>query len=159
MATTEVSGKAAPANFKSNSMSEKEDEYILEWVVTSTSLVTEFNVEYSRDDASENEWIPVASNVNKVGDASYAGKVSLHNLLPATKYAVRVAAKNSYGYSSFSPNFVFSTFNEKLLQQQQQQKEDEAHTEPKHQKSVSGSEIHSLSHLLVLLITGLLLTR
>ena len=156
MATTEVSGKAAPANFKSNSMSDKEDEYMLEFVVTSTSLVTEFNVEYTRDDASENQWIPVVANVNKVGDASYAGKVFLHNLLPATKYAVRVAAKNSYGYSSFSPNFVFSTYNEKLLQEQQQ---DRAHTEPKHQKSVSGSEVQSLSHLLVVLITGLLLTR
>ena len=155
MATTEVSGKAAPANFKSSFMSDKEDEYMLEWVVTSTSLVTEFNVEYSREDASENQWIPLAANVNKVGDASYAGKVSLHNLLPATKYVVRVAAKNSYGYSSFSPNFVFSTYNKMLLEEQQ----DRAHTEPKHQKSVSGSEVQTLSHLLVVSITCLLLMR
>ena len=34
MATTEVSGKAAPANFKSQYMSKDETEYTLEWVVS-----------------------------------------------------------------------------------------------------------------------------
>ena len=34
MATTEVSGKAAPANFKSEYMSQEDREYVLEWVVS-----------------------------------------------------------------------------------------------------------------------------
>ena len=44
MALTEVSGKAAPAAFKSAKMGSKEDatSYSLEWVVTSSSEVQQW---------------------------------------------------------------------------------------------------------------------
>ena len=44
MALTEVSGKAAPAAFKSAKMGSKEEatSYSLEWVVTSSSEVQQF---------------------------------------------------------------------------------------------------------------------
>ena len=45
MALTEVSVKAAPANFKSLPMGQGLTTYNLEWVVTSNSDVSEFKVE------------------------------------------------------------------------------------------------------------------
>merc|ERR1712170_162136 len=99
MATTEVSGKAAPANFKSEPMSKDEREYTLEWVVSSSSLVTEFQLEYRMSDGVGGDWHQLQAEVHRVEDESYAGKVTLHDLAPATGYMARVAAKNSYGYS------------------------------------------------------------
>ena len=66
MATTEVSGKAAPADFKSNPVSEKETEYTLEWMVASSTLVTEFNVEYRKADEADAAWTPLNAEVHKV---------------------------------------------------------------------------------------------
>jgi hypothetical protein len=44
-----VSGKAAPANFKSLPMGQRLTTHNLEWVVTSSSDVSEFKVEYRED--------------------------------------------------------------------------------------------------------------
>ena len=130
LATTEVSGKAAPANFKSPKMSAEEEIYRLEWVVTSTSPVTEFQVEY-KEDAGASRWHNVTAEVVKVGSESYSGSLTLDNLLPATGYLARVAAKNSYGYSAFSPSFDFSTYYDVM--------QTSPTSEPKHEKSVSAS--------------------
>merc|ERR1712013_952774 len=105
MALTEVSGKAAPANFKSLPMGEGLTTYNLEWVVTSSSEVSEFKVEYKEDTAT-GEWENVVAKVDRVEHESYAGEVTLEKLRPATRYVARVAAKNSYGYSSFSKTLI-----------------------------------------------------
>jgi len=168
MATTEVSGKAAPADFKSNPVSEKETEYTLEWMVASSTLVTEFNVEYRKADEADAAWTPLNAEVHKVGVESFAGKVMLHDLTPATNYIARVAAKNAYGFNSFSPNFSFSTYNKnyKVIQEKERASGAAASVvpvppaagDPKHEKSVSGAaDYHSLSTCLGLLIATLLI--
>jgi len=111
MALTEVSGKAAPAAFKSAKMGSKEDatSYSLEWVVTSSSEVSEFKVEY-REAGEGAAWEDVTAKVERVGAESFAGAVLLEGLKEKQSYLARVAAKNSYGYSNYSPEFEFSTY-------------------------------------------------
>jgi len=156
MALTEVSGKAAPANFKSLPMGEALTTYDLEWVVTSSSDVSEFKVEY-REDSEGSAWEEVVAEVEKVDHESYAGKITLEKLRPATRYVTRVAAKNSYGYSSFSPNFDFSTYNDEIKERKEIEKiGKEMPSQPKHEKSISGSESLHLSHSLGLLFSILL---
>ena len=108
-------------------MGSEETFYLLEWVVTSTSPVTEFQVEFRLDQATAG-WENLTAEVEEVATESYSGSVGLENLQPATRYLARVRAKNSYGYNSFSDNFQFSTFSNATLQ-----------IDPKHQKSVSAS--------------------
>jgi len=159
MALTEVSGKAAPANFKSLPMGEGLTTYNLEWVVTSSSEVSEFKVEYKEDTAT-GEWENVVAKVDRVEHESYAGEVTLEKLRPATRYVARVAAKNSYGYSSFSKNFDFSTYNDEIEVEKETKeakvykKEPQSH--PKHEKSISGSESMHLSFSVGLLFSILL---
>merc|ERR1719483_1994743 len=109
MALTEVSGKAAPANFKSAPYvrGTEPTQYKLEWVVTSSSEVTDFKVEFKGE--NDIAWTSLAGEVDKVEAESYAGHLLLDNLSQDTKYVTRVSAKNSYGYSRFSPEFEFST--------------------------------------------------
>ena len=149
LATTEVSGKAAPANFKSSKMGSEETSYLLEWVVTSTSPVTQFQVEFRLDQATA-RWENLTAEVEEVATESYSGSVGLENLLPATRYLARVRAKNSYGFNSFSANFEFSTFSNVTSLQ----------SDPKHQKSVSASSsLHFSFWLGLLSLLLLLLTR
>eukprot|EP00090_Calanus_glacialis_P024545 TRINITY_DN3816_c0_g1_i1.p1 TRINITY_DN3816_c0_g1~~TRINITY_DN3816_c0_g1_i1.p1 ORF type:complete len:511 (-),score=71.37 TRINITY_DN3816_c0_g1_i1:374-1906(-) len=159
MALTEVSGKAAPANFKSLPMGQGLTTYNLEWVVTSSSDVSEFKVEY-REDSEGNSWEEVVAKVDKVEHESYAGEVTLEKLRPATRYVARVAAKNSYGYSSFSKNFDFSTYNDEIEEKKEAKKvkefEKENQSQPKHEKSISGAESMHLSYSLGLFLSILL---
>ena len=115
--------------------------------------MTEFQLETRLADDASGSWRPTEAEVHQVDEESFAGKVTLHDLAPATKYVARVAARNAYGMSSFSPAFEFSTFNKYL--------EDLRHaaSEPKHEKSVSASSTVSLSQLLCLLITAWILLR
>ena len=115
--------------------------------------MTEFQLETRLADDASGSWRPAEVEVHQVDEESFAGKVTLHDLAPATKYVARVAARNAYGMSSFSPAFEFSTFNKYL--------EDLRHaaSEPKHEKSVSASSTVSLSQLLCLLITAWILLR
>ena len=159
MALTEVSGKAAPANFKSLPMGQGLTTYNLEWVVTSSSDVSEFKVEY-REDSEGNSWEEVVAKVDKVEHESYVGEVTLEKLRPATRYVARVAAKNSYGYSSFSKNFDFSTYNDEIEEKKEakQVKEfgKEIQSQPKHEKSISGAGSMHLSYSLGLFLSILL---
>ena len=145
LATTEVSGKAAPANFKSSKMGSEETFYSLEWVVTSTSQVTEFQVEFRLDQGTA-RWENLTAEVEEVAPESYSGSVGLENLQPGTRYLARVRAKNSYGFNSFSANFEFSTFSNSTLQ-----------IDPKQEKSVSASSSLHFSFWLGVLCLLLLL--
>ena len=89
-------------------MGSEETFYLLEWVVTSTSPVTEFQVEFRLDQGTA-QWENLTAEVVEVAAESYSGSVGLENLQPATRYQARVRAKNSYGFNSFSDNFHFST--------------------------------------------------
>ena len=110
---------------------------MLEWVVTSSSPVTEFQVEFRQEQGSA-RWEPLSAEVKGVAPESYSGSVGLENLQPATRYLARVRAKNSYGFNSFSANFGFSTFSNMTAPQ----------IDPKHQKSVSASSRLQFSFLL-----------
>ena len=103
MALTEVSGKAAPAAFKSPAEGREQDRYTLEWVVTSTSTVTEFRVEWREEGADA--WESEVTEVEQVEQESYAGQVALTNLKTGLYYVARVSATNSYGLSSPSTEF------------------------------------------------------
>ena len=131
-----MSGKATPANFRSAVMGDKKrpTEYTLEWEVSSYTPVTEFRLEVRLDtEDAVADWRPIEAEVFPTGPDTYSGKVSLHKLARETSYLARVAAKNSYGMSTYSNNFQFSTFSERMIQ-------DAAGVrEPKHEKSVSGA--------------------
>ena len=102
-------------------------------------------------------WMPVEAEVYTTGPATFSGKVMLTELSRETSYLARVAAKNSYGMSSYSDNFQFSTYSERMAQ-------DAARELLKPEKSVS-SEVSSpaggpvLSHTLVVLLLSWLLLR
>ena len=61
----------------------------------------------------------------------------------------RVAAKNSYGYSSFSKNFDFSTYNDEIEEKKEAKKvkefEKDNQSQPMQEKSISGAESMHLS--------------
>ena len=100
------------------------------------------------------------AKVDKVEHESYAGEVTLEKLRPATRYVARVAAKNSYGYSSFSEDFDFSTYNDEIEERKEakQVKEfgKEIQSQPKHEKSISGAGSMHLSHSFGLFLSILL---
>ena len=98
MALTEVSSRAAPADFKSSAVGSDQRSYQLEWVVTSSLPVTEFLVEW-RETAGE-EWASLVATPEQVGPESFAGQVEVEGLRPGGEYVARVAATNSYGTSS-----------------------------------------------------------
>jgi hypothetical protein len=113
MALTEVSGNAAPANFKSPAVGRQLTAYTLEWVVTSTSPVTEFLVEWRP--AGGQEWATLAAPIAKVGPESFSGMVSLEGLGHGAAYEARVAATNAYGLSSPSKVFQVTSLDIKLF--------------------------------------------
>ena len=126
-------------------MGSEETFYSLEWVVTSTSQVTEFQVEFRLDQGTA-RWENLTAEVEEVAPESYSGSVGLENLQPGTRYLARVRAKNSYGFNSFSANFEFSTFSNSTLQ-----------IDPKQEKSVSASSSLHFSFWLGVLCLLLLL--
>ena len=154
-----MSGKATPANFKSPRMGDKKQptEYSLEWVVSSYTPVTEFRLEIRPDtEGAVGDWRPVQAEVITSSASLYSGKVRLTDLSRETTYLARVAAKNAYGMSTYSDNFRFSTYSERMIQ--------DAVRELKPEKSVSTSEAGSagrgvLSPLLAALLLSWLLLR
>ena len=163
-ATIEVSGKATPAHFKSPWMGDKKQptEYSLEWVVTSYTPVTEFRLEIRPDtEGAVGDWRPIQAEVITTSASLYSGKVRLTDLSRETSYLARVAAKNAYGMSTYSDNFQFSTYSERMIQDAVDVRE----LKPEKSVSASGSSEASsagqgvLSPLLVALFLSWLLLR
>ena len=163
-ATIEVSGKATPAHFKSPWMGDKKQptEYSLEWVVTSYTPVTEFRLEIRPDtEGAVGDWRPIQAEVITTSVSTYSGKVRLTGLSRETSYLARVAAKNAYGMSTYSDNFQFSTYSERMIQDAVDVRE----LKPEKSVSASGSSEASsagqgvLSPLLVALFLSWLLLR
>jgi hypothetical protein len=140
MALTEVSGKPAPANFKSPKVSDELERYTLEWVVTSSSPVVQFKAEWKMA-GKAGDWQTEIVEVRKVGAESYAGEVALEGLLPGREYLARVAATNSFGESQPGEGFQFSTLSKTLSSA----------------STSSSSRLLPLLHLLLLPLASLLL--
>jgi len=116
--TTEVSGQAAPVNFKSDAFGTEDSVFYLEWVSESNSAITNFKLQYKSDDYyyydneiadDDSSWTEVQVAPQNNGDHFYSGKYTLTNLSTASRYIARVKSKNDYGYSKFSQPFRFAT--------------------------------------------------
>ena len=137
-------------------------EYSLEWVVTSYTPVTEFRLEIRPDtEGATGDWRPVQAEVITTSVSTYSGKVRLTGLSRETSYLARVAAKNAYGMSTYSDNFQFSTYSERMIQDAVDVRE----LKPEKSVSASGSSEGSsacqgvLSPLLASLLFSWLLLR
>ena len=87
------------------------------------------------------------------GPATFSGKVMLTELSRETSYLARVAAKNSYGMSTYSDNFQFSTYSERKVQDAVDVRE------LKPEKSVSAGDASGAGHVVLSpLIAALLLS-
>jgi hypothetical protein len=115
--TTEVSGQADEANFKSEEFGRDETSFDLEWVTESITEITKFKLQYKDDDYSSNDisddkstsWKEFQVVPQKNGEHFYTGKIMLKNLSKASRYVARVSSKNDYGYSKYSRPFRFGT--------------------------------------------------
>lgn len=113
--TTEVSGQAAPANFKSDAFGTLDTEFHMEWVTESITPITTFKLQYKSDtyynevEDDESSWKEVQVTPQVNGDHFYSGRHTLTNLSSASRYVARVASKNNYGYSKYSQPFRFAT--------------------------------------------------
>jgi len=119
-ATTEVSGKATPVNFKSEPIGTMDDVHHMEWVAESQSPITAFKFQYKKqtDDYyranmivldDDKDWTEAEITPKSNGDNFYSGKHTLKNLQPATRYLARVSSSNAYGFNKFSQPFQFAT--------------------------------------------------
>jgi len=107
-ASTEVSINAKPAQFTSAADGTDMTKYVLEWIVISTTEVSECNIRFKIDDDSR-DWMFITANVKKVEPDTFVGKVTLEHLHPGKRYVVQVASKNADEYNDFSESFTFAT--------------------------------------------------
>eukprot|EP00090_Calanus_glacialis_P003066 TRINITY_DN12217_c0_g1_i1.p1 TRINITY_DN12217_c0_g1~~TRINITY_DN12217_c0_g1_i1.p1 ORF type:complete len:608 (-),score=110.53 TRINITY_DN12217_c0_g1_i1:469-2292(-) len=107
-ASTEVSINAKPAQFTSAADGTDMTKYVLEWIVISTTEVSECNIRFKIDDDSK-DWMFITANVKKVEPDAFVGKVTLEHLHPGKRYVVQVASKNADDYNDFSESFTFAT--------------------------------------------------
>jgi len=137
-ASTEVlSIIAKPAQFTSAADGTDMTKYVLEWVVISTTEVSECNIRFKIDDDSK-DWMFITANVKKAEPDTYIGKVTLEHLKPGDRYVVQIASKNADDYNAFSESFTFATkgypnkeqLEEELLSETEYLQEYETEVEP-----------------------------
>ena len=114
----DISGEAAPAVILSSHMSDKTNEFNLEWSVESESPVDMFEVAVKKQ--GEAKWdlheviVDTDNNNTSINDTSetdsiHRGELLLTNLEPSTSYEVTIASKNSFGMGSRGDIFTFKT--------------------------------------------------
>jgi len=103
----EMTGHAAPAEFKSAASGHSEDSFLLEWTSMSYTPIEEFRLEISLSPGGS--WKSFTVVPSKEGAYHFAGKQFLPDLLPATPYSARVTAKNGEGWGSPGPIWNFAT--------------------------------------------------
>jgi len=125
--TITVAGHASPAVVLSPTNGDQSNEYTLQWSASSLSAIQMFRVEVQREgQAMEDEaWV-----VNEVetedeneeeeeddeglGERKrearvFHGSLTMKDLQPATRYKVRVASRNAFGFNNPEEVFVFAT--------------------------------------------------
>merc|ERR1712123_179602 len=103
----EMTGHAAPAEFKSAASGHSEDSFLLEWTSMSYTPIEEFRLEISLSPSGS--WKSFTVVPTKEGAYHFAGKEYLTNLQPATPYRARVSAKNGEGWGNPGPVWNFAT--------------------------------------------------
>merc|ERR1712130_149143 len=116
--TITVAGHASPAVVLSPTNSDHSKEYTLQWSASSLSAIQMFRVEVQREgQAREDEaWVvnEVDIEEDKEGEMKkearvFHGSLTMKDLQPATRYKVRVASRNAFGFNNPEEVFVFAT--------------------------------------------------
>jgi len=79
----------------------------IEWTARSETPITIFRVQFMANDS--HDWSEVDVTASKLDSGEWHGKADLLNLLPNTKYMVKVSSMNTEGYSQFSDVQFFTT--------------------------------------------------
>jgi len=107
-AVLQISGKASPADFKSNPVGTEETSYLLEWSSMSYTPITEFHLETRQVGSSVWRKYSVSPHTDQE-PYHRAGKLYLTKLQLATAYQARVRCHNKEGMSDWSHLFTFAT--------------------------------------------------
>ena len=100
-------GLAGFANFKSAARGNEPNSFLLEWTSESHTPIEEFELTWRQEDG---QWEGFTVEAHKVNEISWAGKHAFTGLSTATRFEVKVSAKNEEGWSRLSPSFHFATF-------------------------------------------------
>jgi len=103
----EVSGKAAPANFKSEPQGQEANTFLLEWTSESQTPIEEFELMWKKENG---EWEGFTVASIRLDSIHFAGKHSFRDLETASRYEAQVLAKNSEGWSRPSKPYHFATY-------------------------------------------------
>jgi len=103
----EMSGHAAPADFKSTASGHSESSFLVEWTSMSYTPIEMFRLEISLSPSGS--WQRYAVLPTQDGAYHYAGKEFLSGLQSATPYRARVTASNGEGWGSPGPIWNFAT--------------------------------------------------
>ncbi len=100
-------GLAGFANFKSAARGNEPNSFLLEWTSESQTPIEEFELTWRQEDG---QWEGFTVDAYKVNEINWAGKHAFTGLSSATRFEVKVSAKNQEGWSRLSPSFHFATF-------------------------------------------------
>jgi len=121
--TITVAGHASQAVVLSPTNSEQSNEYTLQWRASSLSAIEMFRVEVQREGQAREDEAWVVNEVEIEGKDEddgedvdgekkarvFHGSLTMKDLHPATRYKVRVASRNAFGFNNPEDVFVFAT--------------------------------------------------
>jgi len=121
--TITVAGHASQAVVLSPTNSEQSNEYTLQWRASSLSAIEMFRVEVQREGQAREYEAWVVNEVEIEGKDEndgedvdgerkarvFHGSLTMKDLHPATRYKVRVASRNAFGFNNPEDVFVFAT--------------------------------------------------
>jgi len=124
--TITVAGHASPAVVLSPTNSDQSKEYTLQWSASSLSAIQMFRVEVQREGQAREDEAWVVNEVEiedneedneedeRAGERKkearvFHGSLTMKDLQPATRYKVRVASRNAFGFNNPEEVFVFAT--------------------------------------------------
>lgn len=123
--TVTVAGHASPAVVLSPTNSDQSKEYTLQWSASSLSAIQMFRVEVQREGQAREDEAWVVNEVDTEDEVDeddeegtgerkkearvFHGSLTMKDLQPATRYKVRVASRNAFGFNNPEEVFVFAT--------------------------------------------------
>lgn len=125
--TVTVAGHASPAVVLSPTNSDQSKEYTLQWSASSLSAIQMFRVEVQREGQAREDEAWVVNEVDTEDEDEdeaeaeegtgerkkearvFHGSLTMKDLQPATRYKVRVASRNAFGFNNPEEVFVFAT--------------------------------------------------